>query len=168
MAPEPSTRTDPIHTPPPNPVRQGRALPLVAALLLALGLAVFLVQRELAPAPAPSAAVCRAGSERMQRIELLFGMGLKDGKEIGENEWRAFLAAEVTPRFPDGLTVLTGYGQWRNSAGAIAKETSRVLLLWARPDVQNSNKIEAIREAWKRRFAQESVMRVDETSCVSF
>ena len=104
----------------------------------------------------------------MERIELLFGMGRKGGGEISEEEWRAFLDADVTPRFPDGLTVLTGYGQWRNASGAIAKETSRVLLIWARPDAVNNQKIETIRAAWKVRFAQESVMRVDETSCVSF
>lgn len=104
----------------------------------------------------------------MSRLELLFGMGRKDGGEVGEDEWRSFLDAEVTPRFPDGLTVLTGYGQWRNQAGAVAKETSRVLLIWLKPSSESNIKIETIRTAWKRKFQQESVMRVDDTSCVSF
>jgi Protein of unknown function (DUF3574) len=145
-------------------MRQVRNLPLAAALLVALGLGLFVVHREFAPALNG----CRTGSSHMERIELLFGMGRKGGGEISEEEWRAFLDADVTPRFPDGLTVLTGYGQWRNASGAIAKETSRVLLIWARPDAVNNQKIETIRAAWKLRFAQESVMRVDETSCVSF
>ena len=145
-------------------MRQVRNLPLAAALLAALGLGLFVVYREFAPALTG----CRTGSSHMERIELLFGMGRKGGGEIGEDEWRAFLDADVTPRFPDGLTVLTGYGQWRNASGAIGKETSRVLLIWARPDAANNQKIETIRAAWKARFAQESVMRVDETSCVSF
>lgn len=104
----------------------------------------------------------------MSRIELLFGMGRKQGGEIGEDEWRAFVDAEITPRFPDGLTVLTGYGQWRNASGVLAKETSRVLLVWIKAAAENEAKIEAIRVAWKKRFQQESVMRVDDTSCVSF
>ena len=59
------------------------------------------------------------------------------------------------------------------SLGRIARQAgrrghSRVLLIWARPDAVNNQKIETIRAAWKVRFAQESVMRVDETSCVSF
>lgn len=104
----------------------------------------------------------------MQRVELLFGMGRKDGGQISEADWRAFLEAEVTPRFPDGLTVLSGYGQWRNSAGVVSKEDSRVLLIWSKPDDTSSKKFESIREAWKTVFAQESVMRADDTSCVSF
>lgn len=104
----------------------------------------------------------------MQRMELLFGMGTKDGGEIGEAEWRAFLEDEVAPRFPDGFTVLTGYGQWRNPAGATVKETSRVLLIWAKPASTNAADVEAIRAAWKVRFRQDSVMRVDGLSCVSF
>lgn len=104
----------------------------------------------------------------MERVELLFGMGRKDGGEIGESDWRTFLEAEVTPRFPDGLTVLTGYGQWRNPAGAIAKESSRVLLIWVKHAPGNAASIEAIRTAWKARFQQDSVMRVDGVSCVSF
>jgi Protein of unknown function (DUF3574) len=139
-------------------------MPLAAALLVALGLAAFVAYRELTPA----ATGCGAGSDRMARVELLFGMGRKGGGEVSEEDWRAFLEVEVTPRFPDGLTVLTGYGQWRNATGTIAKETSRVLLMWARPAASNAQSIEAIRTAWKVRFQQDSVMRVDGTSCVSF
>jgi hypothetical protein len=102
------------------------------------------------------------------RLELLFGLGRRDGTEIGEADWRAFLDAEVTPRFPDGLTVLSGYGQWRNSAGAIAKEKSMTLVIWHRPSADSEARIEAIRAAYKSRFAQESVLRVDGLSCVSF
>jgi hypothetical protein len=137
---------------------------LAAALLIALGMTALVAYREFSPA----ANGCRAGSERMQRVELLFGMGRKDGGQISEADWRAFLEAEVTPRFPDGLTVLSGYGQWRNSAGVVSKEDSRVLLIWSKPDDTSSKKFESIREAWKTVFAQESVMRADDTSCVSF
>ena len=111
---------------------------------------------------------CSGGARAYARLELLFGLGRKDGTEIGETDWRAFLDKEVTPRFPDGLTVLTGYGQWRNSAGAIAKEKSVVLVIWHQQEPGSDAKIEAIRSAYKSRFAQESVMRVDGLSCVSF
>jgi hypothetical protein len=94
-------------------------------------------------------------------------MGKKDGTEVSESEWRAFLSADVTPRFPDGLTVLQGYGQWR-SGGAVARESERVLLIWYKPDAGSDAKIEAIRAAYKARFGQDSVMRVDGVSCVSF
>ena len=147
-------------------MRQSLQLPLGAALMVVLGMGSVIAYR--AAGPEPGAPACRAGTDRMERVELLFGMGRTDGGAVGEEDWRAFLETEVTPRFPDGLTVLTGYGQWRNATGAIAKETSRVLLIWTKPGPRNTPDIEAIRGAWKARFQQDSVMRVDGASCVSF
>ncbi len=135
---------------------------------VALGIGAGVATLALSPLATAPSRVCNSPSEIMSRLELLFGMGRKDGGEVNEEDWRAFIDTEVTPRFPDGLTVLTGYGQWRNQAGAVAKETSRMLLIWLKPSVESNTKIETIRTAWKRKFQQESVMRVDDTSCVSF
>ena len=135
---------------------------------VALGLGAGVAALALSPlAVAPSRA-CNQPSQIMSRLELLFGMKKPHGGEEAEEEWRTFLDAEVTPRCPDGLTVLTGYGQWRNQSGAVGKETSRVLLIWLKSNPENNAKIEAIRTAWKSRYKQESVMRIDATSCVSF
>jgi hypothetical protein len=103
----------------------------------------------------------------MARLELLFGTRGKRG-EVGPRAWTRFLAKEVTPRFPDGLTVFEGYGQWRAPSGYLSREPSRMLLIWYQPDDKSDAKIEAIREAYKKRFGQASVMRVDAVSCVSF
>ena len=135
---------------------------------LALGLGAGLATLALGPLVVAPSRVCNSPAEALSRLELLFGMGRKSGGEVSEDEWRSFLDAEVTPRFPDGLTVLTGYGQWRSASGALAKETSRVLVIWAKPAPDLQSRIEAIRAAWKTRFQQESVMRVDSASCVSF
>jgi hypothetical protein len=135
---------------------------------VALGIGAGVATLALSPlAVAPSRA-CHPPSQVMSRLELLFGMKKPDGNDVAEEEWRAFLDAEITPRFPDGLTVLTGYGQWRATSGRIGSETSRVLLVWLKPSVASNDKIEAIRTAWKSLYKQESVMRVDDTSCVSF
>lgn len=122
---------------------------------------------------APRAAIgadtaCAPPAKAMARVELLLGASRADGRAIGDEEWRAFLDAEVTPRFPDGLTVLTGDGQWRNSTGRITRERSRVMLVWYIPRATSSTDVDAIREAYKKQFAQESVMRVDGAGCVSF
>jgi hypothetical protein len=138
----------------------------VGAVALALG--AGLATLALSPLAVAPSRVCNSPAEAMSRLELLFGMGRKDGREVGEDEWRSFLDTEVTPRFPDGLTVLTGYGQWRSASGALSKETSRVLVIWAKPAPDSQARVEAIREAWKKKFQQESVMRVDSASCVSF
>ncbi|MGH6867709.1 MAG: DUF3574 domain-containing protein [Methylocella sp.] len=112
---------------------------------------------------------CRAKAKPLVRLELLFGSERKNLTPIGEEEWAAFLAAEVTPRFPDGLTVLTGYGEWRDAAGSMVKETSRLLLIWYAPMADSDSRIETIRAAYKTRFGQESVLRADGApACVSF
>jgi len=118
-------------------------------------------------APPAGLATCRPGAAAMTRVELLFGTGRNNAAAVGEAEWQSFLEAEVTPRFPDGLTVLTGYGQWL-SGGSVRQEGSRVLLIWAPRAADNDVRIEAIRDRYKARFEQESVLRADALSCVSF
>ncbi|HEY7979471.1 MAG TPA: DUF3574 domain-containing protein [Rhizomicrobium sp.] len=99
----------------------------------------------------------------MARTELLFGAG-----QVGMARWKTFLSHEVTPRFPDGLTVLDGYGQWKAPNGKISAERSRVLLLWHAPGADADARIDVIRDAYKKQFHQLSVMRVDSVDCVSF
>lgn len=111
---------------------------------------------------------CRRGATTLSRLELLFGTGKKDGSEVSEIEWRDFLEKVVTPRFPDGLTVLSGYGQWHTDEGRTDREGLRVLVVWYQHSKAEEEKIEAIRKAYRARFEQESVMRVDGISCVSF
>jgi hypothetical protein len=147
-------------------MNQQLRLPIVAAALATFS--AVAVVAYYAIAPQPMSLSCRGAAAPYARLELLFGLGRKDGTAIGEAEWRAFLDTEVTPRFPDGLTVLNGYGQWRNSAGAIAREKSMMLLIWHRPAADTEARIEAIRSAYKARFGQESVLRADGISCVSF
>ncbi len=101
--------------------------------------------------------------ELFVRTELFFGAAKPDGTAVTEEEWRQFLDREITPRFPDGLTVLTGAGQFRDSGGVIIRETSRLLILLYPLSSQRGSgvKIEYIREAYKRAFQQQSVLRVD-------
>src|SRR5215813_670160 len=54
-------------------------------------------------------------SEPFLRTELFFGNDKPDGSEISKDEFRKFLKEEITTRFPDGLTVLSGTGQFRDS-----------------------------------------------------
>jgi hypothetical protein len=119
----------------------------------------------VAPASGPS---CRSPSRTMTRLELLFGSSRQSRPTISDDEWASFVDSEVTPRFPAGLTVLRGPGQWRGQDGILAKEESRILVVWHEPSRQSEIDIEAIRTAYKTRFEQESVIRVEGVSCVSF
>lgn len=112
---------------------------------------------------------CPSPGRMMAKVELIFGAHRNNGQPVSDDEWADFLAAEVTPRFPDGLTVLTGFGQWRGTTGLLVQETSRLLLIWHAPDASTDSRIEAIRAAYKARFGQESVLRADDApACVSF
>jgi Protein of unknown function (DUF3574) len=103
------------------------------------------------------------------RTELYFGTSRPDGTSVSDEKFKRFLDQHVTPRFPDGLTLLTGSGQFKNSSGVIIQERSKVLiLLYPLTDDDASNRIEAIRQIYKQLFSQESVLRVDSRAGVSF
>jgi hypothetical protein len=126
-----------------------------------------------APAPAAAPAVgLPADCLPYERTELFFGTGRAGKAPISDQEFDAFLDAEITPRFPDGLTMLTGLGQWRGSDGKLAKERSAVvILLYPKPSAADSGtKIEEIRHLYEQKFNQESVLRADdpEPRCVTF
>jgi hypothetical protein len=96
------------------------------------------------------------------------GMSIPGGGMVSDSDWERFLSEVVTPLFPDGFTVLSGRGQYREASGTIAKEPSHVLVfLYRRADRKAaSSKIESIRSEYKKRFSQESVLRVDITKSV--
>ncbi|MEP7337077.1 MAG: DUF3574 domain-containing protein [Acidobacteriota bacterium] len=117
----------------------------------------------------PAASQQRQSAEIWQRTELYFGSAKPDGSAVTEAEFMQFIDTVVTPRFPDGLTLLTGYGQFRNSSGQIVRERSMQLILLYPILMRNANrKIEEIRDAYKQSFQQESVLRVDSLAAVSF
>src|SRR5215475_12045417 len=96
--------------------------------------------------------------------ELYFGRNKPDGAELSRNDFAEFLSGFVTERVPDGLTVLKGRGQFLDSDGEVVRERSVVLILLYPISARNekSVKIEEIREEYKKRFLQQSVLRVDD------
>src|SRR3954452_19724471 len=71
---------------------------------------------------ADRAADCRARLEPWTEIDLYFGRNISGDGTVTEAEFCRFLSDVVTPRFPDGLSVLDVAGQFRNSKGKIARE----------------------------------------------
>ncbi|GAA6615338.1 DUF3574 domain-containing protein [Scytonema sp. NUACC26] len=106
--------------------------------------------------------------ENFSRTELLFGLSKSDGSTVTEKEFQLFVDNEVTPLFPNGLTLLTGKGQFKNSSQTVVKEESKLLILLYPFNSDSNRKIQQIRQAYLNKFQQESVLRVDEQSCVSF
>jgi hypothetical protein len=102
------------------------------------------------------------------RSELVFGMSLEAGGQIGEADFQRFLDLEATPRFPDGFTIIAAEGRWRSPGGPTFRENARVLLVWHAGGPEIGRRLDEIREAYKARFAQSSVVRADAPACVAF
>ncbi|HEY2859462.1 MAG TPA: DUF3574 domain-containing protein [Terracidiphilus sp.] len=103
--------------------------------------------------------------------KLYFGLGPADHPEqgISETKWRDFLDREVTPRFPDGLSVLDVYGQWLSKSQTVPERLHTKMLVIDYPDsAENRGRIDAIRTAWKKMTGDQSVLRVTEPADVSF
>ncbi len=104
----------------------------------------------------------------MQRIELMLGRNIRGHAGVGSARWAKFLAREITPRFPDGLTVVDTAGQWRDPATArIAREPSRLVIIVTGGEGADE-KIAAIVDAYKKRFRQKSVGVVTSAVCAAF
>jgi hypothetical protein len=146
-----------------------RSIKFSAALLTAALAGCISPKETAALTPPVVVPACAAGGTQMARVELIFGLDIKGGGRISESDWRGFLEREVTPRFPDGLTALDAYGQWRlPNDSRIARLDSKVLIIWYTHSPEAERRIQEIREAYKTRYHQISVMRVDGTDCVSF
>ena len=111
---------------------------------------------------------CPEGSERYAQYQLFLGRSTAGGNEVTDEQWAAFLADTVTPRFPAGLTVLDGAGQWRDDSGTVQRERSKVLWILAAPGDETLQLIDEISEEYERRFNQDSVLRIHATACASF
>jgi hypothetical protein len=130
-------------------------------IVAALAAATFALGCAAKPAP------CPPGLALAQRHELYFGLSIPGGAAVSASDWTVFLDDAVTPRFPDGVTVLEGEGRWRGGDGAIVEEPSRVLVILT--DNENEGaRIDEIRALYKQRFLQESVLRMETDVCSEF
>lgn len=111
---------------------------------------------------------CRAPLDAWTQVELYLGRDIPGGGTVSEQAFRRYLAEVVTPEFPDGLTVLDGQGQFRNSGGRIVREGTKVLLILV-PDARAvKGRFDKVIARYKTRFNQESVIRVESPVCLAF
>lgn len=124
-------------------------------VLVALALSVVVAPRHAAIADPASGVV---------QTMLYFGLDRGDGGTVSERDWRRFLAEAVTPRFPDGLTVVDAYGQWRDTEltdSAMVREATKVVIIVhdATPDTMMA--LAAIKADYMERFGQSSVFHTE-------
>jgi uncharacterized protein DUF3574 len=112
---------------------------------------------------------CRAGLKPQQVAELLFGRNIGGRLGVTEAQWARFVDREITPRFPEGLTVIEARGQWRDPARrTIVHEPSKRVEIVLPGRTDDQDRLAAIAQAYKSRFHQQSVAIVVRPACVSF
>lgn len=102
------------------------------------------------------------------RYELCFGMSADSGRtQITEQQWQQFRDTEIAPRFPDGFSIIRGDGYWRNNATNYS-EPSQILMVVAPADDSTRAKLDAIANAYSRRFIQDSVLEIKSPATLEF
>jgi len=109
--------------------------------------------------------VCTAPLKPAVAIDLYFGRDKPGGGEVTDAEWGAFVTEVVTSRFPDGLSVFDASGQYREPNGRIMRERSKRLVVIVFDQPAHKAKVIEIVEAYKQRFGQYSVFRVEQPVC---
>ena len=111
---------------------------------------------------------CADGGEPWTEYRLFMGRGSGGVEVVSDAAWEAFLADTITPRFPDGLSVIDVAGQGTTADGTLEKERTKMLLVLAPPGDEPMDRINEIGDEYKERFNQNSVLRVVTEACVAF
>jgi hypothetical protein len=109
--------------------------------------------------------VCTAPLKPAVAIDLYFGREKPGGGEVTDAEWAVFLAEVVTAHFPDGLSVFDASGQYREPSGRIVRERSKRLVVIVFDSPAHRLRLDRIIDAYKTRFGQYSVFRVEQPVC---
>jgi hypothetical protein len=113
-------------------------------------------------------AACPAGQSPARTVQLFFGRNIGGALGVSEADFKAFVDAELTPRFPDGLTVLDAAGQWRGADGIVGREPSKLVILALPGRAGGEDKLDAVRQAYRQRFRQEAVLVTTQPACLGF
>jgi hypothetical protein len=115
-------------------------------------------------APPPNA-VCAPPLKPALEIDVYFGRDKPAGGEVSDAEWASFLAESVTPRFPDGLSVLNVEGQHRDPSGRVVPERTKLLVVIVFDAPAHRVKVGDIADAYVKRFGQHGVFHVEHPVC---
>ena len=120
-----------------------------------LTVAVLLAAAACAPA------IQSSGLQPVVTERLYFGRNVAQTVGVTDSAWAVFVTDVVSPRLPDGFTFWTATGEWRGADGRSTHEPSFVLeVVHPARSAASEAAIIAIIAEYKRRFRQESVLRV--------
>ncbi len=115
--------------------------------------------------PQKAAAVCPAPLRPATEVDLYFGGEAGNGRAVSDAAWAAFMAEEVTPRFPDGLSVIDVAGQYREPSGRLVHEKTKLIVVVLFDAPAHLARVQAVVDAYARRHNQNSVFRVEHSVC---
>jgi hypothetical protein len=139
----------------------------VRVLAAALGLLVLVAGIDRVAAQ--SLLQCGGAQQPAAVAELMFGRKIGNRIAVTQSRWARFVDREITPRFPDGLSVVDAKGQWRDrTRNVIVREPSKLVTIVLPGDPADQIRLGEIIEAYKRRFKQQSVGVIVRPACVSF
>ncbi len=105
----------------------------------------------------------------MLMIDLYFGRDITGRAKLSEAEWADFTRTQITPRFPDGFTVIDAQGQWLNPAThTIGAEASKMVRIAAASGPDTAARIRAVAEAYRTQFHQLAVGVSSAPVCAAF
>jgi hypothetical protein len=115
--------------------------------------------------PQVAASMCAAPLKPAVEVDLYFGGDAGNGRSVSEAEWAAFMAEEVTPRFPNGLSVIDVAGQYREPSGRMVREKTKLIVVVIFDAPAHLTKVLAVIDAYHRRHNQNSVFRTEHAVC---
>jgi len=121
----------------------------------ALTLAALLATAACAPA------IQSSGLQPVVTERLYFGRNVAQTLGVTDSAWAVFVTDVVSARLPSGFTFWAAEGEWRGADGRRVREPSYVVeVVHPARSAAVEAAIVAIIAEYKRRFGQESVLRV--------
>jgi len=115
----------------------------------------------LLAATACAPAIQSSGLQPVVTERLYFGRNVAQNLGVTDSAWAVFVADVVSARLPGGFTFWAAEGEWRGGDGRPTREPSFVLeVVHPVRSATTEAAIVAIITEYKRRFRQESVLRV--------
>lgn len=108
-------------------------------------------------------------SQKFVQTELYFGLSQNDGKIIPDSAWNTFVQEYVAKTFSLGFTILASEGRWFDEQSKQTQaEPSHIIISINKMNRQLSQNIDSLRNAYKKLFQQQSVLRVDKKTSARF
>lgn len=126
-------------------------------------LAAMLAATVLAGCASTPKLKCPAGQAPLRTAQLF--LQAKPPAKVSDADLRQFVDTEVIPRFPVGVTVVNGGGQWSGDENRLIREAAKVVMIVLPDSGDPMRHVEAVRAAYRAKFHQNSVVVTPPPSC---